>query len=363
MQIQINLFGRVAARVGETAFTGFPTRKAAELLMILAVHPDQPMSRRDLITLLWPGTQGGKANNRLSATLYMLRKALETEFGDDIASLVGAGEGSIWLQGDFESQYRQADTAWRSFTSGDDLSTQDRFAQALCQIYRGHLGADMRGAWFEPLQSLWASRWTECILWRTRNDLISLDEAIVELTQIQPILPVTRSLVTVYLNDVGQSELARSWHVDPGRKPVQTSQAVASYRKYGKDDFPVLARRATMTALVVETHVVPLLRELVDQANPTTEWVGNPQIFCARNPLIARRIATRLRQVHPLARIYISTEVADLETREDDRLLGILAGLEPGETMMNAAAAALIDQHDRSVVMERSMGRSEYRLL
>ncbi len=362
MKIRIGLFGRVSASCGGSVYSGFPTRKAAELLMVLAVHPEQPMSRKDLISLLWPGSSGGKANNRLSATLYILRKTLEEEFGDCGAGAIGSGEGSIWLKSGSISEFAEAMSLWSKFVSDLELESKRRVAHQFCELYRGHLGSDLTGIWFEPLQSLWASRWTDCLLWRVRDGGLSVDDALAALASIQPILPVTRSVTTLFLNDIGRPDLSASWQSDPVRPVGMSRPMEVNYRSFSSDEAPILARRPTMTALVVEPVAVPLLRELVDQASPMNEWVGNPQIFCARNPLFARRIASRIRQVQPLARMYLSTEITDTAIRDDARLLRWLDVIEPGETLMNSAAAALIDQHDRSVVMERTMGRSEYRL-
>lgn len=360
--IRIGLFGRVSASCGGAVFSAFPTRKVAELLMILAVHPNQPMSRRDLVELLWPGSSGGKASNRLSATLYNLRKVLEEEFGDCGAGVIGSGEGSIWLKQGSQSEYEECERLWSQFSQNINMETKRTVARQFCAFYQGHLGSDLSGLWFEPLQSLWASRWTECIIWQGKFGELSTDQILEILSSIQPILPVTRSTASHYLEEIGRTDLAQSWHSQVPKPAKVVSRAIVEYKKFGLDEFSTLARRPTMTALVVEASAARLLRELVDEASPMSEWIGSPQIFCARNPLFARRIATRIRQVFPLARIYLSTEVADTAVRDESRLLSWLDVIDPGETLLNSAAAALIDQHDRNVVLERTLGRAEYRL-
>ncbi|MBS1711440.1 MAG: hypothetical protein JSS71_06925 [Armatimonadetes bacterium] len=361
MQIRIDLFGRVAARSNTKAIAGFPTRKTAELLLALAVHPGQPMNRRDLIAMLWPESRGIKANNRLSATLYMLRKTLEGTFGATGAALVSAGEGAIWLEGDFVSAFDEIDRAWRAFQSATPEDGKTAASVAFLSLYAGHLGAELAGEWFEPLQSLWASRWTEAAIWRAREGLDSVDDLVGRLAKIQPILPVTRSLANGFLNGIGRGDLAESWS-GPARPRVAT-HALVAYPKYNVDASKSLIRRPTLTAIVVEPAQARLLRDLVELAGSSQPWVGSSQVFCARNPIIARRFAAEIRTQHPLARIYISTEVASPDERDDGRLLERLDGLQPGETLLNAAAASLIEQHDRNVVMERPLGKSGYRLL
>lgn len=363
MQIRIDLFGRVSASNNTSTLAGFPTRKTAELLLALAVHPDQPLSRRDIIALLWPESRGGKANNRLSATLYMLRKAIEAAFGDESAGLIGAGEGSIWLQGDYVSSITEMEAAWRAYAAAEPAEDKETAASRILSLYTGHLAAELGGQWYEPLQSLWASRWTEAAIWRVGAGYGQLDEMLERLSSIQPILPVTRSLVVSFLDDFGRADLAASWRGPVRPRPPMADRAVVSYPKFTVEQPDTLIRRPTLTAVVVDPEAVPLLRQLVSESNGVTDWVGSPQVYCARNPLIARRFAARIRARHPMTRIYISTEVANPDSRDDGRLLHWLEELLPGETLMNTAAASLIEQHDRSVVMERPSGKSGYRLL
>jgi hypothetical protein len=362
MKIRIGLFGRVSASCEGIEFSAFPTRKSAELLMILAVHPDHPISRKELVGLLWPGSSGSKANNRLSATLYILRKTLEESFDDSGAGVVASGEGSIWLTLNCISEFGEASELWKQFAGAVDPDTKLLVAQRFCELYKGHLGMELSGKWYEPLQSLWASRWTECMLWLMRENHVTTDQALAQLTFIQPILPVTRALVSKHLYDIGRSDLALSWQSDIHGSRRVLNQEIMNYRTFSTDDMPTLARRPTMTALVVEASAVLLLRQLVDQAGPLSEWLGSPQIFCARNPLFARRIATRIRQEIPLAKIFLSTEVADMGMRDEARMLEWLNVIEPGETLINSATAMLIQQHDPNVVMEKKMGHSQYRL-
>lgn len=362
MEYEIGLFGRICVRRRGQVLATFPTKKTAELLLVLALHPDQPMTRKDIIGLLWPGAKGSKANNRLSATLYMLRRALEDEFGDEVASAIQAGDGSLWLNEDMASETRLMEAAWTAFRMTEAVILKSEHSALVTERYLGHLGADLNAHWVDPVRSLWASRWTECVLWRAQNEVVTVDQAIARLSRHQPIMPVTRTLVIRYGTEIGRNDLVASWAENRDYSPATRSQT-AHYQTFYNDDFGRLARRPMMTAVVVESAAIPLLREIVAEAQPTYEWNGHPQIFCARNALFARRLVAKIRMILPMARIYVSTEVAELEVRDDDRLLSWIPLLQPGETRMNAASAALIQQHDESVVMERPLGRLDYRLM
>ncbi len=357
----IGLFGRISVRRGDQLLVAFPTKKVAELLLALALHQGQRLPRKDVIKLLWPGAAGGRASNRLSATLYMLRRTLESHFGETAARLIQTGEGQLWLEGSVKSDLGSFERNWVGFRDATDDHQRLNFGKLVTQSYSGHLGADLNGKWYEPIQSLWASRWTEAVLSLVSMDSIPLDSGLEKLAKVQPILSVTRTMVLQYGDRIGQPDLLTSWNFavsDEG-----TRRHSGHYYSFSRDDVGLLARRPTVTAVVVERSIVPALKTLVDQAQPQNEWSGSSQIFCARNPLFAQRLVRSIRLQHPTARIYVSTEVADLENRDQARLLSWLSILEPGETRLNAASAALIAQHEQSVVMERPLGSEDYRLV
>jgi hypothetical protein len=341
--------------------TTFGTRKAAELLLILAVNPNQVLSRRDIVSMLWPGGQGSKAANRLSATIYMLRKNLESEFGAEAATLISSGEGSLWLGGDFEIDLMKAEAAWRAMQSSVLPEERVTAARRLCDLYAGHLGSDLNGAWFEPIQSLWASRWTEATIALAQDSGV-VDDAVSRAAQMRPILPVTATMIGQFLRTSNREDLAHSWRTQSEKiEPALRDNSVRQYRSYADEDLRTISKRPTMTALVVEPSHAMLLGSFVEELG-LSEGLRHPQIFCARNPVLARRIAARIRNREPLARMYLSTEIVDLQTTDDTRLLSWITLIEPGETLVNQAAASLINHHDSSVIIERQIGRAEYRL-
>jgi DNA-binding SARP family transcriptional activator len=191
----IGLFGRISVRRGDQLLVAFPTKKVAELLLALALHQGQRLPRKDVIKLLWPGAADGRASNRLSATLYMLRRVLETHFGETAARLIQTGEGQLWLEDSVTSDLGCFERNWVGFRDATDDQQRLTFGKLVSQSYSGHLGADLNGKWYEPIQSLWASRWTEAVLWLVSAESIALDSGLEKLAKVQPILSVTRTMV------------------------------------------------------------------------------------------------------------------------------------------------------------------------
>lgn len=73
--ISIQLFGGVTILQGETAVTGFASRKAEALLLYLACNP-RPHPRETVATLLWPDNAQNRALGNLSVALSSIRKLL-----------------------------------------------------------------------------------------------------------------------------------------------------------------------------------------------------------------------------------------------------------------------------------------------
>src|SRR5690349_12679983 len=74
--IQIRLFGRFAAQVGEEALLGRSSSKVHELLAYLLLHRGRPHSREVLATVLWGDTETWRAKKYLRQALWQLQAAL-----------------------------------------------------------------------------------------------------------------------------------------------------------------------------------------------------------------------------------------------------------------------------------------------
>ncbi len=364
--MEIGLFGRVSIRRDSTTFTGFPTRKVAELLALLALNSGRSVYRKDAITMMWHGSDGPKASNRLSASLYLLRKSLEDEFGDDASELFGTGDGSIWLTQHAHVDVEQAEANWFAFCNSADVDTKRLSASAVSQIYRGHLCTELHGTWFEPIQSLWAARWTECLLWLASNKSTELDRVLTQIEKIHPVLPITKNLVIKALSELGREDLSEAWQKSTRphsyARPESQKSVYAGAHDLVQDS--VAFDLPTVTYLLLRTGKSELVQSLAEKCRSSVHVLHDGGFaLTAPNPIAARLVAAEVRSHDPFASIYISTRVP----RPDGQLPGHVAErysqIQVGEILMNASAASLVEQHQANIILEHKVGRAEYKLI
>lgn len=359
-QLEIGLFGRLSIRCGSAEFTSFTTKKAAELFVLLALRAGQPVSRKDCIAVLWPRSQGPKAANRLSATLYGIRSALEQQLGFGAAEQIRSRDGSILLAGETVIDLAGAEEAWQEFRRATTDAAREASAARFIALYRGHLAAELDGTWLEPTRALWASRWTECVLWRARetNDR---DTALAILSSVTPTLPVTRSMVIRYLEDSGKSELADSWRDDHSiERALIPAGGDGTRPRPGRKIFGVPTTTFLMVKGIERTELEPLAN---DSGTALVALGDGGYAVPLKNPVAARLAASRLRVLNRKATIYISTRVCDPNDEVPVALVDRYRQVRSGETLLNPPAATLIEMHEMDVVLERRAGRGEYRLL
>jgi len=364
--MKIGLFGRVAIRRDSTVFTGFPTKKVAELLALLALNIGHAVNRKDAIGLMWYGSQGPRAGNRLSATLYLLRRVVEDEFGDDGLDLFGTGEGSLWLNGEIQTDVRQAEDYWSGFNSETDQIKKREYAEGLAKLYRGHLCNELQSTWFEPMQSLWASRWTESLLWIAEQDLQEVDRILAQLAQIHPVLPVTKNGVINFLVQIQREDLAESWKriANQNQYPHPESGRISNLHIADIVTRPLAFELPTVTYMLVRSQNLPVVQDLADKCGSgLLELHDGGFAITARNPIAARIAAAELRSHDPYSSIYISTRVHNPGDQLPGQVTERYSQIQAGEILMNPSAASLIEQHEVNVILERKVGRSEYRLI
>ncbi|MCC7276257.1 MAG: hypothetical protein IT561_26560 [Alphaproteobacteria bacterium] len=91
MSVSIRLLGRFAVLV-DGATVGFPTRKAAALIAILAREPGRAHARDRVAAMLWPLSDGAQARASLRQALAQIRRALGAAAG-----CVAAGPDAVRL--------------------------------------------------------------------------------------------------------------------------------------------------------------------------------------------------------------------------------------------------------------------------
>lgn len=139
MGTQIRLCGRFEVQLrGERIEDRLPGRQGPLVVALLAMHRARPVSRSELIDVLWPADLPADPDEALSALLAKVRRAV----GHDV--LVGRRDLSLALPDDAEIDVevvrRAIDEADRALTGSDDATTGWEAAQQAVEIMeRGFL--------------------------------------------------------------------------------------------------------------------------------------------------------------------------------------------------------------------------------
>ena len=135
---------------GEEYANPFPTVRADSLFAFLLLSPGRAFSRDHLAELLWPGAERVKAQSRLNATLYHVRKFLVDRLGPEADRVLVARRTTVHLSPpaewgvdvwEVERLLSEADTAdpgsreWR------------RSRREAAALYRGPLLPELEEEW------------------------------------------------------------------------------------------------------------------------------------------------------------------------------------------------------------------------
>jgi predicted ATPase/DNA-binding SARP family transcriptional activator len=117
----------------------FQTQKTALLFAILALNPDKPQYREDLIARLWPDAEAPVGRDRLSQALSWLRRHLETKVKLPPRSVLQADRYAIQLVPDsVVTDVMTFDAAIRSGRKARKPEEQEHLKRAV-QLYEGPL--------------------------------------------------------------------------------------------------------------------------------------------------------------------------------------------------------------------------------
>ncbi|MBJ6363765.1 response regulator [Paenibacillus sp. GCM10012307] len=130
----IQCFGSFEVRSSEGALIRFQTRKTEELFAYFLCHANREIGKWQLMDLLWPDIEEGRASHSLHQTIYQIKKMLkEHAISLDIQK---TGEGYILETGDMNVDvldYQRLD-----LTRAGQLA-EYREMERLCSMYRGQL--------------------------------------------------------------------------------------------------------------------------------------------------------------------------------------------------------------------------------
>ncbi len=165
MQGKLYLFGNLKLTQGDTAKildTGSP--KTQSLLAYCALHPNQPIQRRQLAFAIWSRTTESAARRNLRQYLHRLRQVLEPFSAEKLLLDVDGGhilfnpDNILWTDVvAFEEGLSQIPTQLKNNAAipAEIWDTID--------LYRGTLAPDIYDDWIEPLRTLWAQKYTQAL--------------------------------------------------------------------------------------------------------------------------------------------------------------------------------------------------------
>ncbi|MCW5936211.1 MAG: hypothetical protein KIT11_02755 [Fimbriimonadaceae bacterium] len=150
-RLELVLFGTVCLRKGDCRLDRFPTAKARELLVYLGLHGSEPVPRLWLNRILWPMVEPREARNRLSVTLYNLRRSA-AEAGTGLGDALQVDRHNVRL--DPEEVFVDAQHFFRALADCDSTPDAGRLAlfRSAVELYGGPLATDTDAAWLAPLR-------------------------------------------------------------------------------------------------------------------------------------------------------------------------------------------------------------------
>jgi DNA-binding SARP family transcriptional activator len=117
---------RVEVNGEEVETTRWPTRRAADLVKILAIAPAHQLHREQLIDSLWPDLTGDAGAANLRKAIHFARRAL----GDEGAIQVDGGLVRLWPDGDLIVDLNLFEAAAAEALSADEPGTAGRLIDA-----------------------------------------------------------------------------------------------------------------------------------------------------------------------------------------------------------------------------------------
>lgn len=157
------LFGGTAIFAGTKRHESFRTSKSRDLLELLALNPWKSVSRTSIIDHLWPEGEPSTERNRLSVTMYLLRKDLESVDVDSNVLLETSRESiRLKIPPHQVDLWKFVDLVQLSRSQTDEEKIQT-YAEIM-NIYAGPLCVRANGSWHLAWQVESAKMFIDCAL-------------------------------------------------------------------------------------------------------------------------------------------------------------------------------------------------------
>lgn len=263
MKWRVELFGKISAHLGEHVVDRFATRKIAELLGALALHPGKSFTRDQLGQMLWPESDDVEAVRvRLRQAIMSLRRQLEPP-GIESGSVVVAHRDLVWLNPErTESDTADFDVAL-ALLSNVSQEGAERPMATLVELYRGDLMPELNAPWilteqlryqeaFSEVADRLIPRWQSAECWRELTGLLK------KILRFEPYDEARQRLLMTALHRSGatsealesfenfRSRLAQDIHDDVEPETAMLAESIRQEAAHNTQPLPTPSAKPSM---------------------------------------------------------------------------------------------------------------------
>src|SRR5947208_3198410 len=134
--VDVQLLGRFSVAVDGAPISGdaWRSRRAADVLKLLALSPDRRLHRSQVMEALWPESDPQASGSNLRKALHFARRAT----GDEQTIVSQQGVLVLWPDGHVDTDVERFETAARRALAGGDAAA----CRAAANLYGGDLLPD-----------------------------------------------------------------------------------------------------------------------------------------------------------------------------------------------------------------------------
>lgn len=351
------LLGSVCIVHDCTVHEQFKTTKIRDIFTILGIAPGNTIDRKSLISLLWPDDRSANGPNRLSVTLYLLRKELDA-IEDGLSDAIIRTAGALRLDTD---RLPVDVVEFRAAVAGARRAggrTGEEYAAAF-DLVTGPLASNVDHRWIDLPRVEVERMYQEAALWLASNA-----DTRAEAKKI-----LQRCVEADPWSD-SAAELLIRWHLEAGE--LDEAQAYAQQ---------ILAAHAARESapsrglqLVLESamgvasqsgmrppYALPVITtcacnaEAIDHFRSVCNGLQvssalDESIAVVASPVTAHEVARLVISAVPQAKIIIHTEISEPANLNTNRLRELIGKLPNGIACVTEAAGALLEAYSPGVV-------------
>lgn len=369
----MTLLGRVTVAYGDRELESFLTSRVRDLLVSLILRRGEPVDRLHLIERLWPTSRSENDRNKLSVTLYHLKKALKS-IGAPVDEVLFADRSNISIDPTrFEVDLWEIEEACRAGRTGQGDGKREA-CRRVFDLYKGWLNPSCHLSWIQPWRTEIAALFDETVEWLWRDAVASGDRDLARsylrdaLARSPQSVSAMEALARFYDED-GNGEMTldlcrsilqvyRDKRTQPSPRISEFTRAMKS--KYGSGGERSPREAPTLTACVVDEAGYETLQRVSTSFG--VEHSSSPDYVLVPNPMAARDLAEELLKRNQEVRVILHTVVQYPDEPLPTSVRRLHRVIPEGELWASRGAAAILADHGVSQVRERTGLRSAYRL-